>query len=1013
MAPQARTDRSATRSGDTTPTGGVHRTPVILYFAALIPALMAGLAAPALLSTGFSMLRVGAGIVAATVVGIIDLAVLKTLEAPLTPIGRWIAIGFRLALTVALALSTSLAVSLAVYAPDIQTQLAAETVTAAATAAEAVRDTDTIVSELTATATETVAAATQAQATATARRGEANAEATGMNGARGTGEVWTELDRIATAAEAAATQASEAAWAAQVALEAHLAAVGAAADDAAETVLTATTTPGLLAKMASLETLKDTQPGVASTVHRVEALVVGLDLLALGLGVTSLFTPSARRANRREAIADLEQQAEVAAALQHLRDSYPAEYRHTLGVRRTRTVALVAVAALVAGLVVVRPGLPGTFEAPTSPVAPQPILQNAGGDVEEDEPATAAVTVPLIDDGDGIRSGVVAGVEATVPVAAAPDATMLAVDLVSAESLENGGVVDVELLSDRGEAVQIADGQHSLFTFQLATGMPVNTAMQTRPTPDDPWVPVESSYDPTTGLLTVVATHLSQFTTASNPPSKNRPLTRAMCEADVLVGLVRGSGQVGSGQPLHNFTAEIEDYVIGTLGRTFDFFTVDYAAVDIPLIFNYSTLATFKMSVDGGTSGLRGDLQALSNQPACADTAVLIASYSQGSVATHRALSGQSGMTFADNIASVTLFGDAARVASDPVDQYPGGDADNGLYYNLSFALGSAHTSEPWWRDRATSLCHPRDPVCSTHLSFAALASPLVALVEVGAQVIDGKRIHTSGYEDGDYMRTAVANATSRLRGWMNRHPAGPDDVPAGSEPSPGTDGVGTPPTGGEKPGGEKPGGAPVTVPGRTGTVEASWGTRHDNGASTWITAVIRGLNPGQTVTLYCNDDATERFEDRAVTANAAGTATAKNLCFTDRPSAWVTSSSGARSTTLTAPRQESPPPPPPATYTAQQGSRGTDTFQDTRNASGVGPRMAPHQSVQVTCRKNDPNSVVTSNRAKSGGNWWYRLASSPWKNGYWAPSTTFMNGDTAQTPQDQWTDVDNSIRVC
>lgn len=105
--------------------------------------------------------------------------------------------------------------------------------------------------------------------------------------------------------------------------------------------------------------------------------------------------------------------------------------------------------------------------------------------------------------------------------------------------------------------------------------------------------------------------------------------------------------------------------------------------------------------------------------------------------------------------------------------------------------------------------------------------------------------------------------------------------------------------------------------------------------------------------------------------------------------------------------------PAPPSTHRAQQGGRGANTFKNPNNASGQGTKIAPNAWVDITCRQNYPDSVVTSNQAKTGGNWWYLVASSPWDNQYWAPSTTFWNGDTPQTPSDQWTDVDTSIRVC
>jgi hypothetical protein len=1027
------TGRSATRRDVAAPTHRVHRTPPILYVAAFIPALMAALATPALASTSTTRTGVATGAVAFVVVGVIDLAVVKTLEAGgLTGLGRAIAIVVRIALSVVLALTISLAVSLTMYAHDIQAQLDATTAAAAAAAGDVVRATDPLVAELTATATETAAAAARAMTTADDRREAANQEAIGTNGARGTGEVWTELDRAATRAEAEAVTAADAATQAQTTLETHLTTLEAAAADAAQTVTAEASTGGLLARMDALETLKETRPGVRATVLRIEALTLALDLMPVSMAITFMLTHASRRDARGERMADLQQLSQIASVVEEMRAANPMAHRRMTMGRIARGTAALAAVALIAGAVVLVPTLQTSDARSATATVAEPDLptdDTAAGAPAAQDPAT---TAPLVDDGTGTRAATAAGVQAAVPPDAAPSATTLAVHQVTDQSLTDGGIIDIELRAPDGSPVQIIDGNHSLFTFALAPDLPVSTTMQTRHSEFDPWEPTQSSYDPKSGQLTVAVTHLSQFTAAANPPHRSRPLSSASCDADVLVGVVRGSGQVGSGRPLHDFVAQIEEYTTETLGMTYDFFTVEYPAVDVPLILNGVTLRTFATSVDGGMYGLRGDLLAMGNAPACDDTAILIASYSQGAVATHRALAGHSNMPIADNIVSVTLFGDAARVAADPIKQYPTGVVENGLFYNFDYVLGGGHTSESWWRGRGLSVCHPGDTVCATHLSYAALDDARYALVEVSAALIAGGiRTHTSAYEHGGpYMATAVANATLLLRDWMSSRTSA-TTPPGGGGDSGGDTGGTTPPEDVTPPGGGGGGGGgtpPGTTPpeDRTGTLQASANGAYSNGTSVWIKATIRGLAPGQTVTLFCHDDIEARFERRQITANASGAATVNQLCYTDRPTAWVTSSSGARSATIAMPSGSNPPapeptdppepndPPQPAqTYTAVQGSRGADTFKETANASGQGPRVAPHQSVQVACRKNDPGSTVTTNEAKTGGNWWYLLASSPWKGSYWAPSTTFMNGDTSSTPPDQWTDVDTSIPVC
>ena len=84
------------------------------------------------------------------------------------------------------------------------------------------------------------------------------------------------------------------------------------------------------------------------------------------------------------------------------------------------------------------------------------------------------------------------------------------------------------------------------------------------------------------------------------------------------------------------------------------------------------------------------------------------------------------------------------------------------------------------------------------------------------------------------------------------------------------------------------------------------------------------------------------------------------------------------------------PPPPPPSTVTEQSGSHGSPTFQNVTNASGQGPTVPAYGYVQVSC-KIKPTATIDS--AYPDG-YWYRIASPPWNNGYYAVANTFWNGD-------------------
>jgi hypothetical protein len=90
--------------------------------------------------------------------------------------------------------------------------------------------------------------------------------------------------------------------------------------------------------------------------------------------------------------------------------------------------------------------------------------------------------------------------------------------------------------------------------------------------------------------------------------------------------------------------------------------------------------------------------------------------------------------------------------------------------------------------------------------------------------------------------------------------------------------------------------------------------------------------------------------------------------------------------TTTTARRQ--------GTHTEQQGTLGADTFLNPENASGKGTKIQPDGRVQVSCKVYAPQ-VESANP----DGYWYRIASSPWDDNYYAVANTFWNGDVAGQP--------------
>jgi hypothetical protein len=102
-------------------------------------------------------------------------------------------------------------------------------------------------------------------------------------------------------------------------------------------------------------------------------------------------------------------------------------------------------------------------------------------------------------------------------------------------------------------------------------------------------------------------------------------------------------------------------------------------------------------------------------------------------------------------------------------------------------------------------------------------------------------------------------------------------------------------------------------------------------------------------------------------------------------------------------PPQTSVPTSPPSrsTWPEQQGSRGANTFLNPYNASGMGLKIQPWLWVDVSCKVYAP--LIQS--ANPDG-YWYRIASAPWSNNYYAVANTFWNGDVpGQTPYTHFTD--------
>jgi hypothetical protein len=155
----------------------------------------------------------------------------------------------------------------------------------------------------------------------------------------------------------------------------------------------------------------------------------------------------------------------------------------------------------------------------------------------------------------------------------------------------------------------------------------------------------------------------------------------------------------------------------------------------------------------------------------------------------------------------------------------------------------------------------------------------------------------------------------------------------------------------------------------------------------------VSGLVANSAVEVVCRDSVDPGgFFTFALTTDANGGGYTESQCYSgDGPDHWVTAG-GVESNHVSWGGSPSPPvePPPPATtWSEQQGSLGANTFTNPYNASGMGQKIAPYQWVEVSCKVYAPQ--ITS--ANPDG-YWYRIASAPWSNAYYAVANTFWNGD-------------------
>jgi hypothetical protein len=455
------------------------------------------------------------------------------------------------------------------------------------------------------------------------------------------------------------------------------------------------------------------------------------------------------------------------------------------------------------------------------------------------------------------------------------------------------------------------------------------------------------------------------------------PAQAGACPSVELIG-VRGSGQhEGFGQPLGALVSSVFQQNIAGAHS----YTIQYPAVDVrPLEPLYNR--NYMTSVTQGINALYGFI--VSFQQRCGSTPLLLAGYSQGAEVVDGVLALPMSSKQRASIAGVALFGDPRF---NPANGRPPNDGT----FNPSFAgisrlqflppTGTFGTLVNYsFSDvgRVRSYCAVHDPVCNTS-SLGLGLSCLGGCAHF--HYTDLKFVPLEGGSAVTYTQAAAAFLVSRFRGFA---PPGPDPVPApGPAPGPG----------------------PGPSPGGVGSVVLAQGPAAPAGYRYAIT--LSGFGANSAVAISCRDSVTAGgFYPFSLSTNASGAAFTQSYCYSgDGPDHWVVAG-GVESNHVTwggggAPPPPPPPPPPTATFAEQETpNHPVNTFTNYHNASGQGPAIGSGQWVQVTCKVYDPTI-----QSVNPDGYWYRIATSPWNDAYYAPANTFMNGDPYGGPYTHNTD--------
>ncbi|MGN6588063.1 MAG: CHAP domain-containing protein, partial [Solirubrobacterales bacterium] len=156
------------------------------------------------------------------------------------------------------------------------------------------------------------------------------------------------------------------------------------------------------------------------------------------------------------------------------------------------------------------------------------------------------------------------------------------------------------------------------------------------------------------------------------------------------------------------------------------------------------------------------------------------------------------------------------------------------------------------------------------------------------------------------------------------------------------------------------------------------------NGGVFGHVAYVVAVNGGNVTVEEYNFLVRGAYDKRVVSASAF----TGFIHFKDLQPAPVTPPSVAPTPSVPSSPSVQPESTPPSSGTTHAETTGgvTHTWTNYTNAGGVqGPSIPSNTTVLVSC-------ALTGFRVADGNTWWYRIASSPWSNAYYASADAFYN---------------------